>query len=470
MPNIPVLPTLTSIIATDPETTDLGTVHYTVTFSKPVLGVAADQFSLALTGGISGAGITDVTPVADSNGASYIVTVNTGSGSGTAALQFTGSNVHDSSGTYVGPFQSESKLITSSPTSFAIGDVNGDGKLDIVMGTTFAFSLGYLSVALNDGTGHFSSASSTQTGDLQALLTLADLNGDGKLDLVQVASNGGSPKVRLGNGDGTFGAATSYSTAYNYQAPKAIDVTGDGVLDIVIGSTVLPGNGDGTFGTAIVTNPGALSSAYGDFNGDGKLDFVARNTSTSAIALSFGNGDGTFQAPSSQVGTATAVLTGDFNGDGKLDMAAMNGTAISILLGNGDGTFSSSQTLQAAATLGSGAVADVNGDGKADLMVVTSNNTLATFYGHGDGTFGQVRVSPLDKTAGQIGVGDLNGDGQGRRSGRISIRHQSFRSNFGQRYPAHQSVQRDGTSVHDRAGVAGAGHHRRGRDTRCRRQ
>ncbi|WP_445217969.1 beta strand repeat-containing protein [Bradyrhizobium sp. Pa8] len=412
MPVISDLPTITSITATDPTQTDAGTVHYTVTFSKPVLGVTIDQFSLATSGGIGGAGITDVTPVAGSNLSSYTVTVNTGSGSGSVALQFTGSNVHDTNGYYVGPYQSESKLNVSSPASFAIGDVNGDGKLDVVMGTSFFVSMNYVSVALNDGTGHFSSASSTSSPGILPLLALADLNGDGKLDIAQVSADG-AVNVRFGNGNGTFGADTSYSTGRAYQAPKVIDVTGDGVLDIVIGSTVLPGNGNGTFGTAISTNLGVNSIAYGDFNGDGKLDLVTRNSSNLAIALSFGNGDGTFQAPSSPVGTATSVLTGDFNGDGKLDMAAVSSATISILLGNGDGTFTSSgTTLQAAGTIGSGAVADINGDGKADLVVVASNNTLSTFYGHGDGTFGQVRVSPLDKTAGQIGVGDLNGDGK----------------------------------------------------------
>ncbi|MET4092646.1 MULTISPECIES: FG-GAP-like repeat-containing protein [unclassified Bradyrhizobium] len=413
MPVIPDLPTITSITATDPTQTDAGTVHYTVTFSKPVLGVTIDQFSLATSGSIGGAGITDVTPVAGSNLSSYTVTVNTGFGSGSVALQFTGSNVHDTNGYYVGPYQSESKLTVNSPTSFAIGDVNGDGKLDVVMGTNFFVNPSYVSVALNDGTGHFSSASNTSSPGLLPLLALADLNGDGKLDIAQVTLDG-TVTVRLGNGNGTFGANTSYSAGSGvYQTPKVIDVTGDGVLDIVVGSTVLPGNGNGTFGTAITTNLGVSSIAYGDFNGDGKLDLVTRNSTNLAIALSFGNGDGTFQAPSSPVGTATSVLTGDFNGDGKLDMAAVSSATISILLGNGDGTFTSSgTTLQAAGTIGSGAVADINGDGVADLVVVGTNNTLSTFFGHGDGTFGQVRISPLDKTAGQIGAGDLNGDGK----------------------------------------------------------
>ena len=109
-------------------------------------------------------------------------------------------------------------------------------------------------MALNDGTGHFSSASNTSSPGLLPLLALADLNGDGKLDIAQVTLDG-TVTVRLGNGNGTFGANTSYSAGSGvYQTPKVIDVTGDGVLDIVVGSTVLPGNGNGTFGTAITTN------------------------------------------------------------------------------------------------------------------------------------------------------------------------------------------------------------------------
>ncbi|MGY3281031.1 hypothetical protein [Bradyrhizobium sp. S3.7.6] len=150
MPLIPDLPTLVSITGTDPSSTDASVVHYTVTFSKPVSGVTVDQFTLATTGSINGAGITDITPVAGSNGASYTVTVNTGSGSGSLGLQLTGTNVHDSSGYYIGPFQSESQMAGprfSIINTAAVGDVNGDGKQDMVYIRTVSASAYFLDVS-----------------------------------------------------------------------------------------------------------------------------------------------------------------------------------------------------------------------------------------------------------------------------------------------------------------------------------
>ncbi len=418
MPAIPVLPTLVSITGTDPSSTDASVVHYTVTFSKPVSGVTIDQFTLAATGSISGAGITDITPVPGSNGASYAVTVNTGSGSGSLGLQLTGTNVHDSSGYYVGPFKSEMPM--SGPrfsiiNTAAVGDINGDGKQDMVYIRTVSASAYYLDVKTNDGMGNFKSTSSTTTSELEGSIRLADVNGDGKLDVLMGNISTGTLDVKLGNGDGTFAATTKYSTGGTNANIRALaDFNGDGKADVLVtnsnGVSLLLGNGDGSFGSPVATDvSGALAS--GDFNGDGKIDLLVQTSSSSPVAVRLGNGDGTFQSAIA-AGTASTTISGDFNGDGKLDLALGTNNSIAVMLGNGDGAFGSPQTFLAPANIRDWKAADVNGDGKADIVVVGTNNTLSAFYGRGDGTFGPAVTLPLDATVGAITTGDFNGDGR----------------------------------------------------------
>jgi hypothetical protein len=357
----------------------------------------------------------------------------------------------------------------------ATADLNGDGKLDVVLASQCATnncSNGVVSVLLGNGDGTYQPPVSYTTAQETESLALGDVNGDGKLDILAVSyCNGGCSSgvvnVLLGNGDGTFQAAVAYNTGAAYSNYLSVgDANGDGKLDLLVASqcsntgscsngalSVLLGNGDGTFQTAVAYNSGAEGTdgiASADFNGDGKLDVAIasqcpnnNNCPNGIVSLLLGNGDGTFQNPvnyNSGGLYATSVAVGDVNGDGHLDLLVSNSCnnsssctsgAVGVLLGNGDGTFQNAvQYLSGGETAQSVAVTDLNADGKLDLVVSNQcelngncqNGTSTTvLLGNGDGTF-QLSASYASSSSDFNGLmlppvtsvmlGDVNGDGK----------------------------------------------------------
>jgi hypothetical protein len=237
-------------------------------------------------------------------------------------------------------------------SSVALGDVNGDGKLDAVFGNLatqdpFVQQGSWIAIYLGNGEGGFQGTPTTINLETVPALsypapaqavTLADVNGDGKLDIIGVGgtTTGGSVGVLLGNGDGTFQQAVIYPTGGTAAfGVTAADVNGDGKPDLIIEDryglvSVLLNNGDGTFKAAttypvnsianlVIVTPFNLQVGVADFNGDGFPDIV-----TDSGSLLLGNGDGTFQ-PALNLGTyGSGVAVVDLNGDGAPDIVIGN--------------------------------------------------------------------------------------------------------------------------------------------------
>lgn len=346
--------------------------------------------------------------------------------------------------------------------AIATADLNGDGNLDIVEGGG-GTGVG-ITVMLGSSHGVFGAPTSIAAGCGEAnrsginSIALGDVNGDGKVDVVATSLDDpyncdeNVVAVLLGKGNGTFQTPVYYSTGTTQQSYsiQLADFRGDGKQDIVVSNgdgslSVLLNNGKGVYGTASLISGASGSTAgnvvIGDFNHDGKLDIAVANFSGKAIDVLLGNGDGTFQTPiivtSSPVNPG-GLTVGDFNGDGKLDLAltsADNNGSLQIFTGNGDGTFTAGTLykfntwVQCYPSGGTNpywiSAGDLNGDGKLDLAIAVQYTSCGTEYsgeqswgaalvftGNGDGTF-TMETEPwlggVNNTG--IALGDFNDDG-----------------------------------------------------------
>ena len=349
----------------------------------------------------------------------------------------------------------------SAINAMATADLNGDGNLDIVEGGG-GTGVG-ITVMLGSAHGVFGAPSSIAVGCGEAnrsgvnSIALGDVNGDGKVDVVATNLNIGYAGcdnvvgVLIGLGTGKFKTPVYYSTGVTVQSYSIslADFNGDGKLDIVVSNadgslSVLLNKGNGTYGAATVIAGASGADAggivIGDFNNDGKLDIAVTDFSQKQINVLLGNGNGTFKSP---IGTPSpiqpyAMTGGDFNKDGKLDLALTgwgSGDSLTIFTGNGDGTFKVGTTYafntweqcypSGDALLYWVRAGDLNQDGKLDLAIGVNNTECGTEYsgenswgsalvytGNGDGTFNQDNGPWLGGVDGSgIVLGDFNNDG-----------------------------------------------------------
>jgi hypothetical protein len=349
-------------------------------------------------------------------------------------------------------------------TAELLGDFNKDGKQDVAV----IQEDGTLNILLGDGAGNLAAPVSylnpNQSTTNVYTANVADINGDGAPDVVAFDYANNSMITWLNLGNGTFNAAvtTPLDMTYGYAGIVYVaDVNGDGKADLIYTTTVSQSNtsttialevqlgaGDGTFGTAAAAKvqqltiptsvqlPSVAGIAMADLNGDGKLDLVLglpENTGgggTWVVATMLGNGDGTFstlgatQAISAPAFAdvfgnvdfnTTGIYIADVNGDKKLDVVSDLDGTLYVALGNGDGTFGAAVTSDVSAIAGTytSALLDLNGDGKLDW--VTAGGTMGEYIGNGDGTFTGPAVNNqfiVDSPGySSLLAADFNGDG-----------------------------------------------------------
>ncbi len=409
------------------------------TFQNPIMMSVGTNLVAVGVGDFNGDGKVDAAVADYGTGNAYILL---GNGDGTFVLK----------STYVvnQPYYSP---------SIAVGDLNHDGKLDLVFPTS--------AVLLGVGDGTFKMTWFPPIPGAGSAVTIADFNGDGIPDLAVTNSSTTTNDISImfGRGDGTFQNPINYRldlppyfvaagdlnhdgepdlaitnqlgvevllnydhgsfkspityTADKTPATVAIhDFNGDKNPDLAVTDGLYPdenvsillGNGDGTFVSPMknlvsATDYYPTSAAMADLNRDGRTDVAVATQNGVRVFLAGKNGA---LAPVGTFGTnASYVATGDMNGDGKPDLITLTGSSIGIMLGNGNGTFRQQMTY--AANASSLTVGDFNGDGKLDAAV-TSPSGITVYLGKGDGMLGQSFTSPANGAQGIMVVADFNGD------------------------------------------------------------
>gem|GEM_PF-3460887 len=367
--------------------------------------------------------------------------------------QFTAAAGGSGGGTFASSYGSDVSMGAVALSNPALGDVDGDGDLDLV---TPLRTQDRLRVNLNTGNGTYGPNLDVLTANNPSAVALGDVDGDGDLDaLVTVGGSSidGSLMIFYNNGTGGFSTSTTVLVNENLQELALGDVDGDGDLDVVTANSsntpsmsLLLNNGSGIFtlsANGVAVGNALNDIALGDVDNDGDLDMVAVSYSQGQLFVRLNDGSGIFSGtggincPSNPFN----LTLGDIDGDGDLDVAVgkmFENQGVSLFRNNGSGSFTISSTSAYMPTLveyGTAvtvsylpidvAFADVDGDGDLDLAVLTRIRTRVVFNGSefegrgeirvftndGSGTFSPHGATSVGVGPGNLTAGDVDGDG-----------------------------------------------------------
>lgn len=428
-------------------TTQATSVTFTVRFSEPVSGVTAANFSVALDPAMTSAAPTVAPPSGPS--AVFMVTFSGITGNGNVALNLVGINssttIVNDVGELLKPAVGFATAIPFNPEAYdvTVADMDGDGKPDLILAD---LSQHDVSVVLGNGDGitqppqSFSTDISGSQASAPSGVAVADLNGDGKLDVVASESDDNEIGVFIGNGNGTLQPQVTYPLTAGADpiSIKVADFNADGKPDLIVADYMsgslgfLAGNGNGTFNPVqnIAVGSFPVEFVVADLNGDGLPDLVAGSQGAQSIGtlMGFAPPHGVILSsppfrPEQNVtvgGSLADFQVGDVNGDGKLDLIVDNiggvidhnpqHNNVQVLEGDGLGGFAAPIDSVASLALFNAKLVDMNGDGKLDMIGVDQSSNAAMMLGNGDGTFQDEREFNVGKSS-KLFVADMNRDG-----------------------------------------------------------
>ena len=310
--------------------------------------------------------------------------------------------------------------IGNTPRGINVADLNGDGAIDVFTANTESNDI---SILFNDGSGSFLPASSISASGNPWSITACDIDNDNDSDLVMVKNAVDSISIYENDG---FGNLTYIEDMLCGNVPITIistELNNDGSIDLVVANdgsndvSVFLNNGDGSFQSAVnyPSGDGSRCVVSADFNDDGFNDLATANEYSDNISILLSNGNGTFQSPINYTAGADphGITAADYNGDTFYDIAVANynNDSITVYINDGYGEFlnSSSYYIEGRNPVNLVSI-DLNKDSIIDVAIVNYSQAV-TLYGQGDGTFGNAKYYSVGSYPGSIAPADFNKDG-----------------------------------------------------------